>query len=356
MSRTLGAGRRSWSAVPMDDVRLARELLTSGLTKFEISNELRRGTLQRVRRGAYASRDETDRAVAHRKLLDATLALTHPGAVVSHGSAAVLHGLPVPAAALERVHLTRDREGGGQRRRWVQVHGHRLGPEDVWQRRRAGDDEPRPDRGGPGLRQRLPDAVAVGDAALRQGTEVGDLLAVLARVGPRRGIATARRAIELLDARSESYGESVSRALLVGRRPRPHPAGAGRTTAVALSWVVSTSPGLRSASSESSTGGSSTAATWRRSRTRPTCSGTRSCGRTGCVSSAGSWSGGPGPTCSTPTSGWPGSYGRSGGAGSNPPGRVLGHVRSLPVSLRAHERAQTSRYRADANGGQGVGG
>jgi hypothetical protein len=207
----------------MDDVRLARELLTSGLTKFEISNELRRGTLHRVRRGAYASHDETDRAVAHRKLLDATLALTHPGAVVSHGSAAVLHELPVPAAALERVHLTRDRDGGGQRRRWVQVHGHRLDPEDVWRVEGLLTTSPARTVVDLACSTRLPDAVAVGDAALRQGVEVGDLLGVLARVGPRRGIATARRAVELLDARSESYGESVSRVLMAGRGLDPTP-------------------------------------------------------------------------------------------------------------------------------------
>lgn len=207
----------------MDDVRLARELVTNGLTKLAISNEVRRGTLHRVRRGAYATRDDTDPARAHRRLLDATLAVTHPGAVVSHGSAAVLHGLPVPAAALDRVHLTRDRDGGGQRRRWVQVHGHHLDPEDVWQVDGLATTSPARTVVDLACGSRLPDAVAVGDAALGQGAEVGDLLAVLARVGPRRGIATARRAIELLDARSESYGESVSRVLMAGRGLAPTP-------------------------------------------------------------------------------------------------------------------------------------
>lgn len=149
--------------------------------------------------------------------------MTHPGAVVSHGSAAVLHGLPVPAAALDRVHLTRDRDGGGQRRRWVQVHGHHLDPEDVWQVDGLATTSPARTVVDLACGSRLPDAVAVGDAALGQGAEVGDLLAVLARVGPRRGIATARRAIELLDARSESYGESVSRVLMAGRGLAPTP-------------------------------------------------------------------------------------------------------------------------------------
>ncbi|HEY0237070.1 MAG TPA: hypothetical protein VGC37_00350 [Friedmanniella sp.] len=198
----------------MDDLRLTRQLVANGLTAFGIRSELRRGNLHRVRRGVYSGEDATDPAQAHRRLLAATLAQTQPGAVVSHGSAAVLHGLPVAHAALERVHLTRDRQGGGQQRRWVQVHGHRLGPADVWTI--DGRAVTSPPRTVVDLACTLPirDAVATGDAALRDGAELGELLAVLERVGPRRGVAAARRVLALLDPSSESYGESVSRVLL----------------------------------------------------------------------------------------------------------------------------------------------
>jgi hypothetical protein len=37
---------------------------------------------------------------------------------------------------------------------------------------------------------------------------------VLERIGPRRRIASARRSVSLLDAASESYGESVSRVVV----------------------------------------------------------------------------------------------------------------------------------------------
>lgn len=198
----------------MDDVRLARDLVSNGLTKFEISSELRRGNLLRVRRGAYTSLDDSDPARSHRRLLDATLAQTHPGAVVSHASAAVLHGLPAPHSALERVHLTRDRHGGGQRRSWVQVHGHRLDPADVWTVDGVAVTSPARTVVDLACTLRVPDAVAIGDVALRQGLESGDLLAVLERIGSRRGIASARRSVELIDGTSESYGESVSRVLL----------------------------------------------------------------------------------------------------------------------------------------------
>lgn len=197
----------------MDDVQLARDLVSNGLTKFEISAELRRGNLRRLRRGAYTSPDALDPAEAHRRLIDATLAQTHPGAVVSHASGAVMHEWPAPYSELDRVHLTRDRHGGGQRRTWVQIHGHRLTPADVWTIDGLAVTSPARTVVDLACTLRVQDAVAIGDVALRQGVEPGELLAVLGRMGPRRGVASARRTIELLDASSESYGESVSRVL-----------------------------------------------------------------------------------------------------------------------------------------------
>ena len=51
--------------------------------------------------------------------------------MVSHASAAVLHGLPTWSTAIDRVHLTRDRSGGGRRRPVVHVHGAPLRAEDL---------------------------------------------------------------------------------------------------------------------------------------------------------------------------------------------------------------------------------
>lgn len=199
----------------MQDFRLARDLAAAGLSPDAIQGQLARGTLLRVRRGAYSLGREGDPVRAHRRLLESTLAQGHPGAVVSHGSAAVLHELPVPRSALRRAHLTRNRSSGGQRRTWVQVHAHRLEPVDVVEidshlvtglARTVVD-----------LACVLPlrDAVAVGDAALRRGASAADLGGALGRIGPRHGVASARRALDLLDARSESYGESVSRVVLI---------------------------------------------------------------------------------------------------------------------------------------------
>ncbi|WP_139209732.1 hypothetical protein [Microlunatus flavus] len=143
---------------------------------------------------------------------------------MSHGSAAVLHGLEVPQVALDTVHLTRDRRGGGQRRKWLRVHGLPLPQEHV----AAVDGVPTT-----ALPRTvvdlacslpLPDGVAIGDGALRLGLHPADLSAVLTGVGTRHGVGRARRALELLDGRSESYGESISRVLMLERGlPAPEP-------------------------------------------------------------------------------------------------------------------------------------
>ena len=51
--------------------------------------------------------------------------------MVSHASAAVLHGLPIGNDHLERVHLTQDRNGQGRIRRYVHLHGAALGTDEV---------------------------------------------------------------------------------------------------------------------------------------------------------------------------------------------------------------------------------
>lgn len=100
----------------MDDVRLARELIKQGYAPAEITRLARAGELKRIRRGAYVVPvNESDTRVGHRQLIDATLGQLDRGGVISHVSAAVLHGLPVWNDDLERVHLTRSGPGGGNR-------------------------------------------------------------------------------------------------------------------------------------------------------------------------------------------------------------------------------------------------
>lgn len=134
--------------------------------------------------------------------------------MVSHLSAAALHGLPVWDDALELVHLTRDRPYGGKTRRYVRLHPARLSPDEVVEV--AGFPVTSLARTVVDLARTLGiyRAVAIGDAALHQGLSPGELDEVVSRAARRTGIGAARRAIGLLDGRSESVGESFSRVAL----------------------------------------------------------------------------------------------------------------------------------------------
>jgi predicted transcriptional regulator of viral defense system len=88
----------------------------------ELERMTRTGALTRIRRGAYANGDEPDPHREHRRLLEATWGQTTAESVVSHHSAAVLHGLPVRIPLPPRVHLTRARPSGGKIRTYVHVH------------------------------------------------------------------------------------------------------------------------------------------------------------------------------------------------------------------------------------------
>src|SRR5580765_8572594 len=68
---------------------------------------------------------------AHRALVVATMRQLSDEAVLSHGSAAVLHGLPTWSDQLERVHVTRDRVGGGKIKHNLHRHGLPLDECDV---------------------------------------------------------------------------------------------------------------------------------------------------------------------------------------------------------------------------------
>jgi very-short-patch-repair endonuclease len=145
-------------------------------------------------------------------------------AVVSHTSAAVLHGLPVVSGRyLDRVHVTKPRSGGqGRTGRYVHVHGAPIPDSDielfdgipVTNLARTVVDSARITPLGP--------ALAIADGALRAGSTTDAWLAQLELLGRRRGVRFARRVAGLADVASESAGESMSRAVLIEQRiPTP---------------------------------------------------------------------------------------------------------------------------------------
>src|SRR5215207_6229199 len=101
----------------MHDIKLIRALLAEGYNHDDLRRLQQRSELVRVRRGAYVTVSRPDLAIdeRHRRLVMATMPQLREGAILSHGSAAVLHGLPVWPEAVERVHVTRNRQGNGTR-------------------------------------------------------------------------------------------------------------------------------------------------------------------------------------------------------------------------------------------------
>jgi very-short-patch-repair endonuclease len=101
------------------------QLLDSGLGSDGISRRVRDGRLHRLHPGVYA--------VGHRLLVPnghrlAAVLACGPGAALSHGSAAALHGLWQPGAGM---HVTVPRHGPHSRRELVVHRVRRLAEEDV---------------------------------------------------------------------------------------------------------------------------------------------------------------------------------------------------------------------------------
>lgn len=199
----------------MTELLLAKDLTALGIESGELRSRTRQGSLLHVRRGVYAEpADRTDRE-DHLLRVRGALAFAGSESIVSFGSAAIVHNLPVPDAVLERVHVTKIRNSGGKRRTDLHVHVAPLTPAEIV----TVDGIPVTslDRTFVDLARvvGLYDAVAAGDVALRRGMAPDAVADQLELCKSRRGIRTARRAARLIDARSESYAESRSRVIMV---------------------------------------------------------------------------------------------------------------------------------------------
>ena len=198
----------------MECLCLTSDLTRQGFGRTEIARLVRAGELVRVRRGAYRQPGALTDVARHRQLVSASLPRIHPDAVVSHVSAAVLHGLPVPRKDLRRVTVTRDRRGRGHADSLVRVVGCPLGEDEVVL------------TGGvrtTSVARTVVDVardldfrwgVAAADAALRAGLPADDLARQVERARRRPGNVRARAVLAFADGRAESAGESLSRVAL----------------------------------------------------------------------------------------------------------------------------------------------
>ena len=189
------------------------DLRARGVGSSQVRRMLRDAELFQLRRGAFSTKEEAG-FNRHLALIRATVPALGGQAVLSHTSAAVLHGLPVALALLNRVTYTSPGPGGG--RVGEKIHQYRtpLPPDDIEEvddlrrttmARTVVDLARTIDRGL---------ALSAADAALRRGVQMAELEAQLALAKRRRGLAQARTIVNFADARSESPGESISRLRL----------------------------------------------------------------------------------------------------------------------------------------------
>ncbi|WP_258195019.1 hypothetical protein [Rhodococcus sp. OK519] len=197
---------------------LRRDALARGFTDGELRTLCRSGGWARLRPGSYLSpeaQELLDDRARHRALLTATLPGLSRDAVVSHQSAAVLHGLSLWQIPLDRIHVTRDKSSGGRRTRHLHSHSAPLSTDDVVEL--GGARVTTVARTVADLCRTVPfeRAVVVGDAALANPDLARDAIgSALDYAAGRPGHPAALRALAFLDGRSESVGESRSRAAL----------------------------------------------------------------------------------------------------------------------------------------------
>jgi hypothetical protein len=191
--------------------RTRLECLKDGFTDRDLARQLSTGKLKRLRHGVYWTPEDLPFVEHHKTLVRSTLSLVSPDAVVSHWSAAAIHGLPLRTSDLERVSLTNPSGGNGRRTRclyvrkavvdadeWVAVDGMR-----VTSLARTVSD----------LARQLPRewGVIAADAALHSGLDRILLGEQLLRYPRWHGIGKAQGVVEFADSRAESPGESLSR-------------------------------------------------------------------------------------------------------------------------------------------------
>ncbi|MFF0817787.1 hypothetical protein ACFYVR_21880 [Rhodococcus sp. NPDC003318] len=193
------------------------ESLRRGVTDRELQRQCRVGAWRRLHPGRFVHASaflDLAAEARHRLLAEAVLGVASDEAVLSHQSAAVVHGFDLWNTPLSHVHLTRNRRSGGSRGRHRQVHSLPLAPDDVTTV--DGLRVTTPARTIVDLASTLPfeQALVVADHALHGGATTADDVA-LAVDETRRGAGKAHRLLRWADGRSESVGESRSRALFI---------------------------------------------------------------------------------------------------------------------------------------------
>lgn len=202
------------------------QAVARGVDDKELARLVRRRALIRLRRGAYVparTYDAADSVARHRLLIHAVRLSLRERAVISHASAAVMHGFALWDIDLSRVHVTRLDAGASRDRAGIEHHVGEVGAGDVV------DCE-----GIPTVRAAravvecattagFESGVVLADSALHRGLVTdADLLATLDSMRTWPGAIAAGRVVSFADGRSESVGESRARVLFA-RQGLPEP-------------------------------------------------------------------------------------------------------------------------------------
>jgi hypothetical protein len=192
--------------LPEQLVFTAAEAQALGWTESALRHAVGAGRLVRLRRGIYAPPGQ-----ATPQLLALAAALNYPQGVISHRSAALMHGLPLVGSRPTVAELTVPPRSNTNLPD-VHVHRARLRTQDVQQIAHAPVTSPTRTLVDLGRLRPVRTSVAATDAALHdhlvQPAEIED---VLAFCWNWPGIRRAQRAADLADGRAESPLESVSR-------------------------------------------------------------------------------------------------------------------------------------------------
>jgi very-short-patch-repair endonuclease len=194
-----------------------RRLLASGYSRSHIPTLVKRGNLVRIGRGLYV-RGETAKAFASspegQHVLRSAAAVTQAGkgAVVSHQSAALLHGIDLIAGPTYDVTITGRAAGGRKGTAGVHLYTTPLPLDQVM--RKLGLPVTTAARTVIDVARTMTftDGVVAADAAIRKGlTSKSQLRAVLATGSRRTGMIQARRVVEFASGLAESVLESIAR-------------------------------------------------------------------------------------------------------------------------------------------------
>lgn len=199
-------------------------LLARGITDDEIRTARRQGVWQQLHRGVYVASDSFSavKTEQRHRITAIAVAQRSPHLVLSHTSAAILHGLPLWGRSLDDVHLTRSSRSGGRTTPGRVVHSGILAPQEITTIDGVAVTAIGRTLIDLGTRSSFETTVIAADHALRRMSSPAQLAGELAGLRHRRGAGAARRALMFADGQSESAGESRTR-MVIDRFGLPHP-------------------------------------------------------------------------------------------------------------------------------------